>query len=243
MYDEMPQDEIDNIQAICARYDITNYVINTDGSIDVDGNVNLTFREISFFELRFGNVSGDFDCSNNILTTLYGSPEVIGGRFICASNQLTSMEHCPYVIGGTLNCSYNNLTSLEGLPRVIRGTLNCSYNNLVSLQGASEVVTNIFNCSYNELTSLYNSPIEVGGFFICSYNPLTTLIGSPVSVGSDIECTYDFMPVAFFNATQVMVQDQIKIFFKYHSYYDVWTPEFNLIGMNKLISKINNGLR
>ena len=33
------------IESICESYDIRNYVINTDKSIDVDGNVYLNYKK------------------------------------------------------------------------------------------------------------------------------------------------------------------------------------------------------
>jgi len=58
------------IHEICKKYGIKNYTINDDGSIDVDGNVNLSYRKLTKLPLKFNNVSGNFLCYNNQLTTL-----------------------------------------------------------------------------------------------------------------------------------------------------------------------------
>ena len=63
------------IKEICIRYKIKNYSINSDGSIDVDDNVNLSFMELSKLPIKFNKVSGCFDCSHNNLTSLEGSPK------------------------------------------------------------------------------------------------------------------------------------------------------------------------
>ena len=83
------------IKEICIRYKIKNYSINSDGSIDVDDNVNLSFMELSKLPLKFNIVLGSFDCGNNILTTLKGSPKHVGGWFDCSSNRLKTLKHCP----------------------------------------------------------------------------------------------------------------------------------------------------
>ena len=36
-------------------------------------------------------------------------------NFFCLSNKLTTMKNCPKKIGGGLFCSFNQLTSLEGV--------------------------------------------------------------------------------------------------------------------------------
>ena len=35
-----------NIESICQEYGIENYTINEDGTVDVDGNVDLSFRNL-----------------------------------------------------------------------------------------------------------------------------------------------------------------------------------------------------
>jgi hypothetical protein len=49
---------------ICKKYDIQNYSINSDGSIDVDGYVALFDKGLTKLPLRFRNVTGDFNCNN-----------------------------------------------------------------------------------------------------------------------------------------------------------------------------------
>ena len=56
-----------NIDLICKKYGITNYTINQDGSIDVNGSVNLSRENLTKLPLKFNRVSGYFDCSNNQL--------------------------------------------------------------------------------------------------------------------------------------------------------------------------------
>ena len=35
---------------------------------------------------------GDFDCSDNLLTSLEGAPKEVGVKFYCSDNQLASLE-------------------------------------------------------------------------------------------------------------------------------------------------------
>ena len=68
-------ENFEDIHEICKICGIENYTINPDGSIDVDGNVNLYEMELTKLPLKFNNVSGYFNCSWNDLTTLEGCPK------------------------------------------------------------------------------------------------------------------------------------------------------------------------
>jgi len=106
------ENQIDSTtKLLCKKYNIQKYSINPDGSIDVDGDVILSFHKLHELPLKFANVGGDFYCSHNKLTTLVGSPISVGGDFVCAINDLTSLVGAPNIIGGSLICSYNKLTS------------------------------------------------------------------------------------------------------------------------------------
>jgi hypothetical protein len=98
------------ISLICEKYNIINYTVNDDGSIDVNGNVDLSNYRLTELPLTFNKVSGSFDCSNNNLTSLKGSPRWIGGHFSCNYNQLTSLEFSPDYVGGSFWCNNNKLT-------------------------------------------------------------------------------------------------------------------------------------
>ena len=84
-------ESFNSIHNWCDRYDITNYTINDDGSIDVNGNVNLFNTNISELPISFNKVSGDFSCESSRLTDLKGSPEKIGGYFHCGYNPIGSI--------------------------------------------------------------------------------------------------------------------------------------------------------
>ena len=98
------------ISLICKRYGITNYTINPDGSIDVNGNVNLSYVDLTEFPLIFNKVSGYFSCVGSNLTSLKGGPKWVGRGFYCDENSLTNLEFSPDYVGGGFWCEYNKLT-------------------------------------------------------------------------------------------------------------------------------------
>jgi hypothetical protein len=141
-----------DIHAICREYGIKNYTINEDGSIDVDGNAHLSFnKDLTKLPLKFRNVTGNFYCCDNELTSLEGCPESVGGGFYCHDNELTSLEGCPESVVKNFYCSVNKLTSLEGCPKSVGGN---------------------FGCHYNEIITFEHLPYSIGGYFDCRSNPI-----------------------------------------------------------------------
>jgi len=181
-------ESFEEIDSICKKYGITNYTVNGDGTVDVDGYVNFGFMKLKKLPIRFGIVTGDFSCNNNELTTLEGSPSRVGGYFICNSNELTTLKGGPSEVGGNFWCSNNSLTSLEGSPSEVGGMFWCGSNKLITLKGAPKEVGGDFQCQYNNLTNLEGSPSKVGGNFFCYNNEIITLEGAPIFFGGRFSC-------------------------------------------------------
>lgn len=215
------KEEKDNIDSTCSKYRIKNYTINQDGSIDVDGDVDLASRVLTELPLKFNKVSGNFFCNNNRLTTLIGCPNIVSGNFYCTYNHLESLVGCPSEVGGKFNCYNNQLTSLIGCPIIIRGDFLCSSNELKSLNGCPSEVGADFNCTSNELTSLAGCPNQVGGSFLCFKNNLHP----------------------FYDIAIKELNNDIGIFVKYMDQYDVWTYGYNKKNAMELIDEIKDGLR
>ncbi len=160
----------------CTKYG--NWSVNPrTGLVDVDGGFdcyNLGLKD--FKGVRFGQVSRNFNCSNNSLTSLEGAPQSVGGDFDCSDNELKSLEGVPQSVSGYFSCSHNELKSLEGLPAGFRVGVG-------------------FSCSHNELESLKGLPdgFKVGGYFSCAHNNLKSLKGLPdgFMVGTDFNCSYN----------------------------------------------------
>jgi hypothetical protein len=141
------------IDKICRIYKIINYTINSDNSVDVDGDVNLCGKKLESIPLNFNIVNGYFDCGYNYLTSLKGCPVRVGNGFSCYNNQLTSLQHSPqYMENGYFSCGWNKIKSLQYCTELIRG---------------------YFSCNNNKLTSLEHHPTVYGGFY-CRDNQINT---------------------------------------------------------------------
>ena len=112
------EDLIREVHKICKRYNIENYTINEDMSIDVDDDAIISHLMLNKIPVNFNNVAGTFDCSDNNIRSLKGCPKFTGGDFYCNSNYITKLpgtiERCR-----SFDCRFNELTSLEGAPKII----------------------------------------------------------------------------------------------------------------------------
>ena len=70
-------------------YEIKNYTINDDWTIDVNGDVNLDQQSLTCFPsfIKFYKIISNFFCSFNQLTTLEGCPITVCTGFYCNNNK------------------------------------------------------------------------------------------------------------------------------------------------------------
>jgi hypothetical protein len=96
--------------------------LNADGLVDVRGGFYYSGQNLSDFKgVRFGNVSEDFFCNQNNLTSLVGAPRKVEGDFWCDHNRLTSLVGAPEEVKGNFYCDKNPLQTLIGAPQKIGG--------------------------------------------------------------------------------------------------------------------------
>jgi hypothetical protein len=144
------------IDKICRKYDIINYTINNDNSVDVDDDVNLWDKKLESIPLNFNIVNGYFDCGSNQLTSLKGCPVRVGDWFYCNYNRLTSLQHSPqYMENGYFSCGRNKIESLQYCTKLIRGDFYCYNNELTSLE-YHPTVYGRFYCSNNQINTFEN---------------------------------------------------------------------------------------
>ena len=138
------------------------------GLVDVDGDFYCLEKKLKDFKgIRFGRVSGNFNCGQNELTSLEGAPLQVGGNFTCSFNPIGSLVGAPQEVGGYFACIKNNLSSLEGAPQKVGDGFDCQVNNLTSLIGGPQEVGGAYDCNRNPLTSLEGAPLKLKGRFFC----------------------------------------------------------------------------
>ncbi len=187
------------IHDICKKYNIKNYTINPDGSIDVDGDVRLSEKSLEKLPLKFNKVGGSFKCSTNKLISLIGGPKEVGGDFDCHHNRLTTLKGGPIFIGGSYDCSKNNLTTLEG---------------------CVDRINHDFYCDKNNITSLKDGPIVVGVFFSLFECPIS-IIDTSIEIKGDIYID----DTNFDDKIKLLSQDKLRILFEHGVDYDIFRKD------------------
>lgn len=223
----MPKKVINTIEQICIQYQIENYSINPDGSIDVDGNVDLSSRNLFILPLKFRRVLGNFNVQNNQLTNLYGSPIAVGGNFNSFNNQLTNFTNGPKWVGGDLYAYNNKLASLEGSPDEVVGNYYISGNEyLENLAGCTLKIG--ANFSFDDILSTYSGEEDIlfeGDFFLNETNySASNAMKLPNVILENIR--------------------HIKLILKYQRYFMIWNDDLSLNrgNFNDLILEIEDGL-
>jgi hypothetical protein len=169
---------IDDITQWLDSMDIKNYSINSDLTVDVDGMVAISLKNLTFIPVQFGVVKGDFYCSHNRLVSLKGSPKIVD-NFTCNDNRLTSLEFSPEIVGDSMDCFNNQITSLKGMPLKIQGYFDAKNNHIQTLEGLSHQIGGNIRLNHNRLTSLFGAPEKVDGSFDISDNLLINLEFAP----------------------------------------------------------------
>ena len=206
------------IHNICREFNIQNYTINPDGSIDVDGDVRLIYMGLDKLPLRFNRVSGNFICARNRLTSLEGSPKYVGEFFDCANNQLENLEGSPKEVGSDFYCNYNKLTSLNGCSEFIGGGFYCQNNSLSTLDGIPLRIQDTLNCYSNNLTTLEGFPVYIKGNLYINDNPIS-IVDSSIEV---IEGNINIINTEFDNVIKRLDNDRKVILFEHGVEYDIF---------------------
>lgn len=141
---------IDDINRWLRKNDVKSFTILPDNSVDVHGDMKLSDKLTNMVKLplNFNVVEGDFDISNNELTSLEGSPKKVTGSFLAHKNELTSLKGGPKEVGGSFIVLHNNITSLQNAPTLVKEDFICSHNPLRDLDGLNTVLGYVFTGVY-----------------------------------------------------------------------------------------------
>ena len=104
------------IHTTCAEYNITNYTINDNLSIDVNGDVYLFDEYFIELPLYFNIITGDFALKFNNLFSLKGAPKYVGDEFYCYGNKIKTLYNIPEV-KGKVTIIHNPISELWNLFR------------------------------------------------------------------------------------------------------------------------------
>ena len=168
-------ESFEDIKEICEKYDIKDYTINPDGTIDVNSMVYLYNKKLTKLPLKFNKIGGGFYCYNNKLTTLEGSPVEVSGVFNCRFNKLISFEFAPKIIRGSFCCSWNNIKTFEYFPSFIKDNFWCDDNPIEEVCKLFEDWTKIE--LLNDFDVFRDEDTDIPSIFINRLNDFLLTIG------------------------------------------------------------------
>ena len=123
---ELKEKIIENFMSEYLMWDGT-WEINTEGSVDVKGRIQIENYPYSKLPFKFRKIEGTFYCSGGYIETFENFPNIIEGDFCCSYNLLTSLKNFPKEIGGWVICQGNREIFTE---KEIRKICNVHSNGL-----------------------------------------------------------------------------------------------------------------
>ena len=111
----------------------------------------------------------------SVLNVIGQQPEYLPRTFNCSNRSLTSLEGSPQVVGGDFNCSYNGLKSLKGGPGSVSGEFDATGNDLVSLEDLpASIGTNLHIFGNNVITlhNIHKHIKHIGGYAVFKNNQI-----------------------------------------------------------------------
>jgi hypothetical protein len=150
--------------------EIKNYTINDDLTVNAKF-VNINGKELTEIPVQFNEVD-IFDCEDNKLISLKGSPYTVITNFKCSNNLLITLDHSPISVGRSFYCDDNKLTTLKGVPQHIGNVFSCQNNQLTSLEFCPSKVLGNFYCCNNAIEDFKFAPEYVGKNLYARFNPI-----------------------------------------------------------------------
>jgi len=170
------ESRVEEIHRICKEYHIENYTINPDGSVDVDGDVEIYIDMLNKLPIEFGKVVGNFKVRFNHdggmgLTTLENSPREVYGDFAIPYSNIVSLIGGPERVHGDYNANDCGLITLEGFPEYYdpRQPVHIPHNPVQEITNLLETSIKLGNVIYilNEEMPIDPDTMEVSYTILC----------------------------------------------------------------------------
>ena len=186
------------IEQFLDSHRIKNYTIHPDGTVDVDGDVDLRNLKGTSLPVQFGKVRGDFDYDRTKITSLKGAPQAVGGGFYCGNTPITSLKGAPQSVGSDFYCHNTKITSLEGAPQYVGGDFGCSNTNITNLDGAPQTVGGSFYCGDTLLHGLLRL-LDIKGLnsVVFDHGPIDAILDKYVGTGDILSAQDELIDAGF----------------------------------------------
>jgi len=170
------------IDDVCKKYNIRNYNINDDLSVDVADDVDLVGRKMTKIPLKFGQIEGLFDCSHNKLTTLIGCPKIVGWEVIFDNNLLTHLDYYPErcMLLSLNKNKITNLNELSSIYTVENNTLSYDDNPLeLFIHKLEYIFTDLYENEIRERLDEFEVIKDINQIDLISLNSLFDFYNIP----------------------------------------------------------------
>ena len=156
------------------KYDIDDYTINEDLTVDVEGNVYLDrafmgqSKEEWLEELESYNEHTDPEAQIDFELCDDGSYEGNGSHHVY-EEKTDQVYELPIQFGrvsGNFWINHNELRTLKGCPHTVGLSFSCENNELHSLASAPATIGHHFWCEANPLEEIGDIKTHIGGQFI-----------------------------------------------------------------------------
>ena len=137
------------IKEVCKKYNIKNYTINSDMTVDVNDDVYIRYSNLKELPIYFNIVDDNFVCDSQNLNSLKGCPRKVYGGFDASYNKLKDLKYFPEYVEGNVFLDYNDISDLTYLPKKTSLNINLSGNEIRTFK-------NLFNHTFY----VENNPIE-----------------------------------------------------------------------------------
>lgn len=158
------------------QMNIKGFIIHNDLTVDVHNYVDISNKKLKFLPVQFGIILGDFNCSQNQLKSLQGSPKEVYGYLDCHENRLTNFNFLPSKITGSILAYKNKIKSLEGLPEEVKGDLSLWQNKIKNIKYFPKLIKGSVDISFNQIKTLKNINTHIDAKFDCTNNPLHIIL-------------------------------------------------------------------
>lgn len=146
---------MENIEEVLNKYDVKNYTINKDGSVNLTGDVSFFNKGIDKIPFEIKSTTGIIDFSYNNLTSLEGCPEVAHSIFF-ARNKIKEID-CVPMESKLLSLSNNEIENLNFPEGFNSGEIVLRHNNIYDLKGMPSSFNGKIFLQYNPIATLFKS--------------------------------------------------------------------------------------
>ncbi|MDO8581575.1 MAG: hypothetical protein Q7S16_01775 [bacterium] len=171
-----------------ADWALETFTIHTDGTLTVEGDLDLTHLPVTHLPKGLREVGGILGLGMTKIISIEGFPEKVGGDVDLTGVQIISLKGFPQTIGGNIFLADTRIKSLHGLPKKIEKDLHLSRTDIASLRGLPQNIGgSLYLDGVTTLMSLDGLPERIPGDLSLYWSLVSSLHGLSKEIGGDLD--------------------------------------------------------